>query len=294
MQANLAYAMEIAITVDDIPAHGEISSPMTRVKIANQLLAALRKHQVKEVYGFINAGKLNEDKNNWEVLRNWVDEGQLLGNHTFSHTDISKVSANDYIADIENNDAVLLKFMVNKNYKYFRYPYLAEGNTQEKRDAVRAFLLANHYQMAPVTVDFFDYDWNSPYIRCLQKHDMKSIAWLKKSYIEQALNALTIAHSLSIMLFNRDIKNILLIHVGQFDALMMDELLTAYENKNVKFISLPNALTDDAYSINPNIVRDRPYTFLNQLRLAKGMKNPDLVNKLYNTLPEEKLYHLCR
>ena len=90
------------------------------------------------------------------------------------------------------------------------------------------------------------------------------------------------------------IKNILLLHINCFTAEMLDDLLTAYERKNVKFISLTVALNDDVYQINPNIVRDRVYTFLNQIRLSKGLKNPDIVEKIYKLLPEDKLKTICR
>ncbi len=96
------------------------------------------------------------------------------------------------------------------------------------------------------------------------------------------------------MLFNRDIKNILLIHINAFTASMLDKLLTEYEKKDVKFISLPDALNDDVYKINPNVVKERAYTFLNQVRLSRHLENPDIVKKLYATLPEEKLDHLCK
>ena len=49
--------------------------------------------------------------------------------------------------------------MGSNDYKYFRFPFLAEGETQEKRDGVREFLFHNGYKIAPVTLDFFDYDW---------------------------------------------------------------------------------------------------------------------------------------
>lgn len=98
-----------------------------------------------------------------------------------------------------------------------------------------------------MTVDFFEYEWNDPYVRCLKKNDENSIAWLKNNYIEQANNALIISHELSTMLFKRDIKNVLLIHINSFTAEMLDELLNAYEKHNVKFISLSEALSDDVY-----------------------------------------------
>jgi hypothetical protein len=75
---------------------------------------------------------------------------------------------------------------------------------------------------------------------------------------------------------------------------MIDELLTNYENQNVKFIPLADALSDPVYDINPDVVRERVYTFLNQIRLSRGLKNPDIVEKLYQSLPEDKLNQLCR
>lgn len=58
-------------------------------------------------------------------------------------------------------------------------------------------------------------------MRCVRKQDEQSIQWLKQSFIEQSLNALTISHSLSTMLFGRDIKNILIIHINAFTAMML-------------------------------------------------------------------------
>lgn len=133
-----------------------------------------------------------------------------------------------------------------------------------------------------------------PYTRCLIKNDKKSIAWLKKSYIDQSLNALTIAHTLSLMLFNRDVKNVLLVHINAMTASMLDELITEYEKRGVKFISLSNALDDEIYKINPNVIRNRTYTFLNQIRISRDLKNPAIVTKLYDSLPEKRLEEICR
>lgn len=289
---NVSNAMEVAITVDDLPG-GEQPKVISRLAVSEKMLKVFEKHHINNVYGMMNGTKIT-NKQDWELLQNWVTQGNLLGNHTFSHMDLSKSTMEEFITDIKRNETPLLKLMGNKNYKYFRFPYLAEGNTQNKRDRVRQFLDKNDYKIAPVTVDFFDYEWNDPYIRCLNKNDKVSIKSLKESYIEQSLNALTIAHELSMMLFNRDIKNILLIHINGLSASALDELLTAYEKQNVKFITLPNALSDPVYKINPNIVADRSYTFLNQVRLSRHLNNPVMVEKLYKDLPEDKLEKLCR
>jgi len=284
--------MEVAITVDDLPG-GEQANNISRSMVSEEMLTVFKKHHINHVYGMMNGSKIT-NKQDLKLLQDWIAKGNLLGNHTYSHMDLSKVTAEKFISDIKRNEILLMKLMGNKDYKYFRFPYLAEGNTKNKRDRVRQFLTNNHYKIAPVTVDFFDYEWNEPYIRCSNIKDKKSVDWLKESYLEQSLNALIIAHELSMMLFKRDIKNILLIHINGLSVSTLDSLLTAYEKRGIKFISLPDALSDPVYKVNPGIVRDRSYTFLNQIRLSRHLKNPKIVDKLYDMLPEGELEKLCR
>jgi len=54
---------------------------------------------------------------------------------------------------------------------------------------------------------------------------------------------------LSRMVYRRDIKYVLLMHVGAFDAKMLPELLALYRSKGVSFISLPVA---DPYMMRRN------------------------------------------
>lgn len=293
MQA-LAMPLNVAITVDDLPAHMNLPAGISRLDVAKKMLSALQKHHIKSVYGFINGGKIKDSRDNYAVLHLWVDSGQLLGNHTYDHVNYNKVSANIYIKQIKMNEPDLMKLMPNKNYHYFRYPYLYEGNTQDKRDKTRQFLFDNHYQIAQVTMDFQDYLWNNAYVRCLNKHDNQAIAWLKMSYIEQAIHAITVAHTLSMAVFHRDINNILLLHIGVFDALMLDDLLTAYEKQGVTFISLADALQDDVYKINSNLVSENTGSFLEQMAHAKNIAVPNTVEVLMDDIPIKKLLNLCR
>ena len=289
-----ASPIEVAITVDDLPVHMDLPPKVTRLDVVKQMLSALDKHGLKNVYGFINAGHINNDDNNYNVLKLWVNSGQLLGNHTYEHVNLNKVNPTEFIKQIQLNDPYLKTLMGDKNYHYFRYPYLYEGNTQQKRDQVRHDLLTHDYQIAQVTMDFQDYLWNNAYVRCVKKQNTKAIDWLKKSYIEQALNSITVAHALSMATIHRDIKNILLLHIGVFDALILDDLLTAYEKQGVKFISLTEALQDKAYAMNPNIVSDNTGGFLEQLVHSKKTAVPTIVKKLMDDIPKNKLMNLCK
>lgn len=279
-----AAPIQLAITIDDLPAHASLPPQVTRLSVAERMLAALKKHSLTGVYGFVNGGSIQGKADNQAVLNAWVASGQLLGNHTFNHVDINTVDASTFIQQIKMND----------QYRdYFRYPYLYEGNTQTKRDTVRQYLFSHHYQIAQVTTDFEDYLWNDAYVRCLATHDMHAIAWLKKSYIQEALKSVEVAHLQSLLLFHRDVKKILLLHIGVFDSLMLDSLLNALEKQQVSFITLPNALQDPIYQLNPNVVSDNSGTFLNQLQTARHIKPPPMVDNFIANIPEEKIGSLC-
>lgn len=288
-----AQATEVAITVDDIPLSGPLPPNTTRMQIAQEMLAAFKKHHIKDVYGFINGVNIPNDEF-MNILYAWVNDGQLLGNHTYMHNNLARVSTEAYINDINKNDPFLKKAMGNKDYKYFRYPFLSEGNTPQKRDAIRNYLASQGYKIAPVTIDFSDWEFNPPYVRCLRRNNQQGVAWVEQNFMQQSVSALQRAQAMSQALFNRDIKQILLIHIGACDAKMVDQLLTAYEQHGVKFIPLNVAMSDPAYQLTPSFSDTRAFTYLNQIRKMKGLKSPPSVNKFYISFPSDKLNSICR
>ena len=124
-------------------------------------------------------------------------------------------------------------------------------------------------------------------------HKTAEIQWLRKSFLENARYGLEIAQRLAGLAAHRPIKHILLLHFGQIEADMMDDLLTAYESQGVRIIGLPEALSDPIYQTDTHVVHPRSYTFLNQIRLQKNLDNPKRVTELYSKLPEDKLSSLC-
>ena len=273
--------IEVAITFDDLPVSG--ASEIIPSRIIRQILNTLAKHHITAVYGFMNGNTFQVSPYNsrdiseyhqsyTHILHEWVSQGHLLGNHTFSHMDLNKVSAGEYIDDIRDNEVLLKKFMRDKNYKYFRYPYLHEGETQEKRDKIRQFLIAHQYQFAHVTTMPEEYRWNQTYIHLLAKRDQKALELLKNNTVKHCVDMLYFSRSVGTKIFQRDIKYILLLHAQVFTAFILDDILTAYKNHNVKFISLPDALSDEAYQENPNIVNSESLCFLQQLCYARELE----------------------
>jgi len=270
---------EMAVTVDDLPSHGPLPRGTTRLEIATQMIHALKRNVGVPVYGFANGGQMAESSEMERILRAWLQAGFLLGNHTFAHLDLTRVSTEQYIADIERNEQLLARLSGADVPRYFRYPYLHEGNSATKRSAVRQWLMAQRYLVAPVTVSSSEWPWNETYARCVAVDDQAAIAHLKREYVADALSRLTAFQELSTRLFGRPIRHVVLIHIGAFDALMLDELLTAYRTVETRFISLADALRDPVYTIDPGLVQDSGATFLVQVAGVRRVPIPDALSR---------------
>ena len=68
-------AQEVAITFDDLPAHGPLPTGVTREDVTRKILAAFKDAKVPEVYGFVNAGKLDAHPEDLKVLNSGVKPG---------------------------------------------------------------------------------------------------------------------------------------------------------------------------------------------------------------------------
>ena len=272
--------LEVALTFDDLPFVTTVPDKQDRFELIKNVVAVLSKHKIKGVYAFVNGKRADDDPQGMRILRYWVRSGHYIGNHTYSHPDLNLLTSADYTANIDSNEKVLRHFAPAFRH-FFRYPFLHEGNTQEKRDTVRAHLFRKGYAIAQVTSDFSDWVWNDPYIRCLKNGDTTSIAWLKEVMVSEAVENMRVSELLSDFLFGRQIKHIALIHPFALSVDRLDAILTSWENHGVKFIPFKEAVSDTAYAINPNVVRDFPYTFLNQIRLMRALQNPVAVKEIY-------------
>ena len=54
------------------------------------------------------------------------------------------------------------------SWRSFRYPYLRQGFDAASTSAVREFLDARGYQIAEVSIDFWDWAYQEPYVRCVE------------------------------------------------------------------------------------------------------------------------------
>lgn len=242
-----ATAQAIAITFDDLPSHSLLPPGETRLHVAEQIVGALKAAGGPSVYGFVNGVRLDEEPASAPVLPLWRGAGYPLGNHGWSHLNLNDHSAADFEADVVRNEPLLADLMGKGDWRWLRFPFLAQGETPQKRAEVRGFLAQRGYRIASVTLGFDDYAFNEPYARCAAKQDTRAIDDLETRYLAAARANLAYERGLSRTLFGRDIPYVLLMHLGAFDARMLPRLLALYRSEGASFITLEAAERDPFY-----------------------------------------------
>ena len=279
----------VALTFDDMPAAGGLAPGNTRTRIATSLAAELRAHHLKGVYGFVNAVDVDNDPDMQQALRVWVRAGMKLGNHTWSHPSLTDVTGAEFEQEIARDEPVLRQFAGRNNWHWFRYPYLYEGETQTKREAVRGWLREHGYRIAQVTLNFDDDAWDDPYGRCMAKHDDAAIAWLKQSYLENAVEFLRVGREEEVIAFGHEVPNVLLLHETPFTTLMMPELFKILRQQGFRFKSLEKVERNRVYAMDSEYASKLGGSLPDQFLDARHLKYPPFTPE-----PEARLAGLCK
>ena len=251
----------IAISIDDLPtlSHSKLTE-QEQVEYFNRVLEVLNKYSVF-AKGFV-VGNLVKDFNSY-LIENFIQNGNSIGSHSYFHFDINSVSAAEFIEDIVRNERVLCEFT--DNFRFFRYPLLHTGNTQEKKDSVEMFLLQNNYIIAPVTIDNDDYQYNIRYVNAYIINDTLLMEQIGEEYTEHMISRTLYYDSLSHLLFNRSVNQILLIHSSLINSFYLERLIVWYKTNNWNFITLEDALKDTVYKFKDNYIGKKGLGWLERL-----------------------------
>jgi peptidoglycan/xylan/chitin deacetylase (PgdA/CDA1 family) len=250
---------QIAITFDDLPSVptydvGEMKALTTK------LLKILKQNKVPAV-GFVNEGKLHqrgpsEVEARAAILKLWVDAGFELGNHTYSHLDMFKASAEEFKQDLIAGEQTTQKLLAAKGMRlrYFRHPFLNTGASPEMKSAFDNILAERKYIIAPVTVDNQDFVFAAVYADALKNNDHTMMSRVAEAYIPYMEEMLEFYEKQSSTLLGYEIKQILLVHANMLNADHFDKLITRMKKRGYQFISLEEALRDKAYRLEDRFI----------------------------------------
>lgn len=242
----------VAITFDDLPGvAANLMSAKELLDMTTKLLGTLRDQKVPAV-GFVNEQKLykiGEVDDRIKALNLWLDNDFELGNHTFAHTSLNRVTLQAWEEEVIRGETVtgLLMAQHKMRLRYFRHPYLDAGRDLQTRREAEAFLSSRGYQVAPVTMDAWDWMYADVYYDARKRGDTALQQKLVSSYLDYTTAVFDYYEKVSKDLFGYEPRQILLLHSTWLEADHIGELLDLLRKRGYRFISLADALSDGAY-----------------------------------------------
>jgi len=266
---------QIAITVDDLPAGNAYSMDAATINDINAKIVATLHDQKIPAIGFVNENKLyksGEVDQRIHALAVWLDSGLDLGNHTFSHLSLNRVGLQAFEEDVVRGETVtrLLLKQHKMTLSFFRHPYLDTGPDLQTRREAEAFLATRGYRVAPVTVDAWDWMFGAIYEDAKKRGDTNLEQELVREYLTHTDAVLTWTEQLSRDLVGYPIKQILLLHANQMEAEHLKDVLDLLRKRGYRFISLADALTDQAYSLPDTYVGEEGTDWLMHWASTRG------------------------
>ena len=247
--AEAAQAQSVALTFDDGPRLAE-TSLMTPRQRNDALLATLAKHRVQAAL-FVTSGNGADRPEGLALARAWGLAGHSIGNHTVTHLDLNAatVSLSQYQQEVMQCDAIIAQLPGYQ--KWFRYTFLREGNTPEKRDGMRNFLREKGYRNAYVSLDTSDWRFDEQLQKILTADPHADLAPLKALYLSHVRQRALAYRALSQRLQGRDIAQVMLLHHNLINALWLDDVINQFKAMGWTITTPAQAFADPVYQLMP-------------------------------------------
>jgi ketosteroid isomerase-like protein len=187
-----------------------------------------------------------------DLLEMWLDAGHELGNHSHGHLDYPRTDSTAYIDDVEKGRAELAEFLRARGrsqpVRFFRFPFLREGETLAKLDAMRRYLAASGQRNLHVTIDDQDWSFERPWVEARRAKDAVAMARVAEEY-QASLRLEVRAHEEeSERLFERVPPQVMLLHANEVGAAQWDSLFAWLAANGHRFAGADEVLADSAFA----------------------------------------------
>lgn len=248
---------EIAFTFDDPTTDG--GAGLTWQEVNERMLATLASANLKSIL-FVAGKRVNSDSGQ-QLVAAWDRAGHLIGNHSYSHlylnasTDTGgskKVTLAEFEADALKNEPFIRPY---RHFtQLFRYPYFKEGDTVEKRDGMRVFLLAHGYRIGRATIDASDWAISARLEKRAETRLHADFAGYRDFFLQHIWERAQFYDSLARRLLLLPVRHTVVLHHNALNALFLGDLIAMFRKKEWKPVDAEYAYKDEAYDRQPKIL----------------------------------------
>jgi hypothetical protein len=242
---------QLALTMDDPTLN--LESAMRWPDANARILRAISSRNIRAAL-FV-CGVRVADTGGPQLVSAWDQAGHLICNHTYSHFSYNDptTSYSDFAVDFLKNEKVIAPYHTRTSL--FRYPFLKEGDTAEKRDQFRKLLRERGYRVGHVTIDASDWYVNQRYTdRLTAVRPAPSVDAYRDFLIAHLLDRAAFYRQLAIDVTGRDVRHTLLVHYNVLNALVLPDVLGAFEQAGWQWIDASVAFEDPIFRTEPKIV----------------------------------------
>lgn len=242
-----AAAQRVALSFDD--GFNPDTEPKAAAWNAN-ILDALSAFDLEAIY-FVTGNRVDTAEG-LALVQDWGEAGHLIANHSYEHMNLGspRVSLVDFIADVEKNEA-LLSDMPGWTQR-FRFPFLKEGETAEKRDGFRAWLSDNEYVSGAVSIDASDWYYNMRFLKWTEENPEEDVDAYRTAYLEHLLDRATYYDSLANEVLGRSVDHVLLLHTNAINAHFTADIIKMFRSNGWEIIGPDEAYQDPVYRTEPD------------------------------------------
>ncbi|HCR48573.1 MAG TPA: hypothetical protein DIW24_03015 [Bacteroidetes bacterium] len=264
----------IALTIDDGPLTHYYSYPDDELRwdTVTKLIDAVQTRHIPVTLFVI--GREAEVPSMASMLYKWASAGAELGNHTYNHRSFNEFSGVEWLQEIQKTNQILspISLAFKQRIRYFRYPFLQEGETlareHESNRAVRDAGLIN----AHVTIGTDDWTFNEKYMALELKQDWAARYEVGQAYMRHIHKTVAYWDSVGTALEGRSIKHVMMLHANRINRDYLEQIIDTLKQKGYGFISLDEAYRDPIYGQEDLWATKNGVSFLEHLKQTKLYK----------------------
>ena len=249
-QPNTSGRPQLALTMDDPTL--TFGSVLKWQDANARILKAINAKNVRAAL-FVCGMRVDEADGS-KLLSSWDQAGHLICNHSYSHRfyNNDKTNYSDFAVDFLKNEKIIAPYR--NRTALFRYPFLKEGDTVEKRDRFRALLKERGYRVGHVTIDASDWYLSQRFVDRLSKEPKTSPAPYRDYLVGHLLDRAAFYRQLALDVLGRDIRHTLLVHFNALNALVLPDVLNALETAGWQWIDASLAFDDPVFRSQPKTI----------------------------------------
>lgn len=271
-QEQQKYKRQLVITIDDLPLVFPTTADSAML-ITEKLLATLNKYNIESV-GFVNEGKVVESPHSetlHQALEMWLENGQELGNHTYSHYSLNNVSIDSFQNDILLCEKHLTPLMEKhgQTLRYFRHPYLQTGGDTLKKEQIDQFLEAQNYTQALITCGYYDWLYAAAYRNAHGQSELEEK--VANSYVDYINRDLDFNEYVADLVVGREIPMVMMFHANTLNADHFEKVIQVIQQRGYEIVTLEEALQDTIFQLGNPIVTEQPMGWLQRWAIHKGI-----------------------